>query len=103
MHNRRWRLSAVRAPSLHRRTQASPEATMDSDHFDALVRAFSEGTTRRRLTRLLGGLALGALLRPLASAAEKGGNGKGKSSDGTPAASGDDEKPATPDTSGTET
>src|SRR5215218_1207604 len=95
---------------------------MDSDHFDALVRAFSEGTTRRTLTRFLGGLALGALLRPLASAAEKGGNGKGKSSDGTvpedptddeeeddtaatvtPAASGDDAKPATPDTAGNET
>ena len=27
---------------------------MDSDHFDALVRSFSEGTTRRGLTRLLG-------------------------------------------------
>src|SRR5829696_1721151 len=95
---------------------------MDSDRFDALVRAFSEGTTRRTLTRLLGGLALGALLRPLAGAAEKGGKGQDKGTDGTvpedptddeegndtagtvtPAASGDDGKPATPETSGNET
>jgi hypothetical protein len=52
------------------------EAIMDSDRFDALARCLSEGTTRRRLTRLLGGLALGSLLRPPASAAEKGGNHK---------------------------
>src|SRR5215207_5776497 len=97
---------------------------MDSDRFDALVRAFSEGTTRRRLTRLLGGLALGALLRPLASAAEKGGTGKGKGkgNDGTvpedptddeveddtaatvtPAASGDKAEPVKPDTAEHET
>src|SRR5215211_6140933 len=95
---------------------------MDSDRFDALVRAFSEGTTRRTLTRLLGGLALGALLRPLARAAEKGGKGTGQGDEGTvpedptddeeendpdatvtPAATSDDGKPVTPDTGGDET
>src|SRR5215213_7700245 len=97
---------------------------MDSDRFDALVRAFTEDTTRRRLTRLLGGLALGALLRPLASAAEKGGTGKGKGkgNDGTvpedptddeveddtaatvtPAAFGDKAEPVKPDTADPET
>ena len=94
---------------------------MDSDHFDALVRSFSEGTTRRSLTRFLGGLALSALLRPLASAAEKGGKGTGQGDEGTvpedptddeeendpdatvtPAATSDDGKPVTPETSGTE-
>ena len=55
---------------------------MDSDRFDALTRSLGAGTTRRSLTRLLGGLALSGLLRPLSLAAKKRGNhkkgGKGK-------------------------
>jgi hypothetical protein len=49
---------------------------MDSARFDALTRALSENTTRRSLTRLLGGLALGGLLHPLSSTANKRGHGK---------------------------
>src|SRR5215213_5738172 len=73
---RRWRLSADLTSSRHRRTQTSPEATMDSDRFDALTRSLSEGMTRRGLTRLLGGLALSGLVPPLAGAAKKDGKGK---------------------------
>src|SRR5215207_249935 len=47
---------------------------MDSDRFDALTRSFSADTTRRSLTRLLGGLALSGLLSSLAGAAKKGGH-----------------------------
>ena len=49
---------------------------MDSDRFDALTRSLSEGMTRRTLTRLLGGLALGGFLPSLASAAKTGSHGK---------------------------
>jgi len=49
---------------------------MDADRFDTLIRSLSEGTTRRGITRLLGGLALGALLCPLSLAAKKDGNHK---------------------------
>jgi hypothetical protein len=35
---------------------------MDAGHFDRLTRALSQGTTRRRLTALLGGLGLGSLV-----------------------------------------
>ena len=55
---------------------------MDSARFDALTRSLGEGMTRRGITRLLGGLALGGLLPSLASAAKKddqhetGGTGK---------------------------
>jgi hypothetical protein len=38
---------------------------MDADRFDALSRALSTGHSRRRLTRLLGGLSLGGVLSAL--------------------------------------
>jgi hypothetical protein len=40
---------------------------MDADRFDALSRALSTGHTRRRLTRLLGGVSLGGVLSALGS------------------------------------
>lgn len=49
---------------------------MDSDRFDALIRSLSQNTTRRSLTRLLGGLALSGLLPPQSLAAKKRGNHK---------------------------
>ena len=49
---------------------------MDSAHFDALIRSLSQGTTRRGITRLLGGLALSGLLHPQSLAAKKRGNHK---------------------------
>src|SRR5215213_814986 len=40
---------------------------MDADRFDALSRALTTAHTRRRLSRLLGGLSLGGVLSTLAS------------------------------------
>ena len=54
---------------------------MDSDRFDALTRFLSQGTTRRNLTRLLGGLALSGLLHPQSLAAKKRGNHKSGDND----------------------
>jgi hypothetical protein len=51
---------------------------MDDVRFDALTRALGEATTRRGLTRLLAGLALGGLLGPISSDAKKHGKGKSK-------------------------
>src|SRR5215212_7415366 len=67
---------AVLASSLHRRTQTMSEAIMDAARFDAHARACSDGTTRRTLARLLGGLALGLLLSPIPGAAKKDGDAK---------------------------
>jgi hypothetical protein len=67
---------AVLASSLHRRIQTMSEAIMDSARFDAHARACSDGTTRRTLARLLGGLALGLLLSPIPGAAKKDGDAK---------------------------
>jgi lysophospholipase L1-like esterase len=49
---------------------------METARFDALARALGQDTTRRGITRLLGGLALNGLLHPLANAAKKRGNDK---------------------------
>src|SRR5215217_4096020 len=51
---------------------------MDSARFDALARSLSEGTTRRTLTRLLGGLAVGLLLHPIPGDAKQHGAGTAK-------------------------
>ena len=48
---------------------------MDSARFDTLTRSFSEGMTRRGLTRLVGGLTLG-LLHPIVVEAKKHGHAK---------------------------
>jgi hypothetical protein len=49
---------------------------MDSARFDALARSLSEGMTRRRISRLLGGLTLGLLLHPIAGNAKTHGKAK---------------------------
>jgi hypothetical protein len=60
--NRRWRLDAVLAPGLHRRTQATSEAqTMDGTHFDALTRSLTVAGSRRRALAAALGSALGLL------------------------------------------
>ena len=55
-------LGATLAPGLHRRSQATPEDhDMDADRFDSVARSLRMPHTRRGVTHVLGGLALGPL------------------------------------------
>src|SRR5215211_974238 len=81
---RRWRLCAVLAPSLHRRTQAISEATMDANRFDALTCSLGQFVSRRATLRLLGGGGLGALLTRLGPGETEAACLPGESCDCTP-------------------
>jgi len=81
-HNRCWRLCALLASGLHRRSQATLEdPPMDDAHFDSLTRAFSNSPSRRQVSRALGGVALGALALLGVGDAEAGKKGKKKKKD----------------------
>ena len=86
-----WRFcrQAVKVSGIDRPSQSKRRLHMDADRFDTLVRSLRETQSRRGLTRLLGGLAIGAPLALLGLAEteakrRKKKKKKKKASGGTP-------------------